>query len=486
MLAATGATLAAIHSSPGQVANTVAQPPPLSPTEQTLKDIKNPLPWLNWGGDLRLRNEYFNNAQTLNYNSPINEQDYFRFRARLWTSITPVDGLSLNARVAAEPREWMKPSSSGTYLNQSGMEWRYGIVDNLNVQWKKPLDLPATLTVGRQDIILGDGWLVADGTPSDGSWTYFLDSAKLSWDFKEQKTTVDMIGIVQYARPDAWLPTIGTSTHAGSPNAYSLTDQNEKGAILNIANSSIEEANMGAYFIYKHDTPVSNDPKYRNGDAADIFTFGGRLGGLIEEHWKYGLEGAYQFGEKKDPRLTKSAEGPAGATHYHDLEAFGFVSKLSYLVKDKWNTQFSVGYEYLSGDDPNTDSDEMFDVLWGRWPRFSELYNVYSYVNETRVAQTANLHRFAIGSTATPLKNLDVMASYSFLLADQEVPTRNNNSSLFTSAGTFRGQYLQAVLKYKFSQHLAGHLWGEMVFPGDFYTYKHPMTFLRVEINMTL
>ena len=29
------------------------------------------------------------------------------------------------------------------------------------------------LTVGRQDIFLGDGWLVGDGTPEDGSFTYF-------------------------------------------------------------------------------------------------------------------------------------------------------------------------------------------------------------------------------------------------------------------------------------------------------------------------
>ncbi len=36
----------------------------------------------------------------------------------------------------------------------------------------------------------------------------------------------------------------------------------------------------------------------------------------------------------------------------------------------------------------------MFDVLWGRWPRWSEMYNIYSYVQETRVGQTANLYRF--------------------------------------------------------------------------------------------
>ena len=120
-----------------------------------------------------------------------------------------------------------------TYFERSGMQWRYGIIDTLNVQWKKPLDLPATVTVGRQDINLGDNWLFGDGTPEDGSFTSFLDSARVTVDLKDQHTTIDAIGIVQYARPDAWLPTIGPSTtQGGNPNAYLLTDQNEKGAVL--------------------------------------------------------------------------------------------------------------------------------------------------------------------------------------------------------------------------------------------------------------
>ncbi len=64
---------------------------------------------------------------------------------------------------------------------------------------KNPLDLPATVTVGRQDIFLGDGWLVGDGTPNDGSFTFFLDAARLTVDLKDQHTTIDAIGLIQYA-----------------------------------------------------------------------------------------------------------------------------------------------------------------------------------------------------------------------------------------------------------------------------------------------
>jgi hypothetical protein len=525
-----GATLVIAPAQTNQTtAAAPAAPPALSPIEQTLYDIKNPFSWLSWGADLRLRNEYFNNAFALtsDQNFPpggpgtspfaaVHSQDYFRFRGRLWTSITPVDGLSLNARVAAEPRDFMEKSFSDTYFEQSGMQWRYGIIDNLNVQWKQPADLPVTLTVGRQDIFLGDGWLVGDGTPEDGSFTYFLDSARATWELKDLHTTIDAIGIVQYARPDAWLPTIGPSSTVADTQAnpgppyghiepFLLTDSNEKGAILWIANKSLPAANVDAFFIYKHDSAINDFPASLFTDNADIFTVGGCVSGVLADHWKYSAEGAYQCGRKQELEL--NGPGPNGdnpllapsaqTAGFRDLSAFGVNSKLSYLFKDGWNDQLSLSFEFLSGDNPNTKTDEMFDSLWGRWPQWSEMYNIYSYIQESRVGQTANLYRVGPTWNVTPVKDLNFSASYYALFADQSVPTRDIDDSYqipaglrsqgpFSTTGDFRGHYLQAVLKYKFSRHVSGHLWGEVLFPGDYYTSRETITFLRAELLFTL
>jgi hypothetical protein len=463
---------------------------PLSPIEQTIQDIKNPFSWLTWGGDFRVRNEYFNNALSLGSGpssepfAGVHSQDYFRYRGRLWTSLEPTEDLSFNVRLAAEPREFMEPSTMDTYFEKSGMQWRYGIIDNLNVKWKQPLDQPVTLTVGRQDIFLGDGWLVGDGTPEDGSFTTFLDAARATWELKDLHTTIDAIGLVQYARPDAWLPTLGPSTtQGGNPNAYLLTDQNEKGAILWIANKSLPAANVDAYFIYKHDSALNDAPASIFSDNADIYTFGGRVSGLVQEHWNYSAEGAYQFGRKQyqyNPPVP-----PPLDEDFHSLSAFGVNSKVSYLFKDELNDQLSLSYEFLSGDDPGTKTDEMFDVLWGRWPSWSEMYNIYSYVNETRVGQTANLHRIGPTWSLTPIKDMQFSASYYALFADQAVPTQATLPNAFTDSGTFRGHYLQAVLKYKFSKHMTGHLWSELLFPGDYYVSHQTMTFLRAEMMFT-
>jgi hypothetical protein len=450
----------------------------LSPTERWIKNVKDPAPWVSWGADLRLRNEYYDNAE-VRYSvsgNPLKEQDYFRFRARLWASVKPIEDLSLNVRLATEPREWMRPASYSPFKGHPGLDMTEGMFDNANIQWKNPFGLPAKLTVGRQDLLLGDGWLFGDGTPYDGSWTYYLDAARLTYELAAQKTTIDAIGIVQYARDDAWMPTVNNQDRYGS-------EQDEKGAVLWVANKSVPLANLDGYFVYKHDTRNGpRNPYDRWGDNADIYTLGGRLSGVVKEHWKYSLEGAYQFGQKQDAHVQPVSSA------YRDLRAFGLNSKLSYLFKDPLNNQLSLCYEYLSGDNAKTPGrDEMFDVLWGRWPRWSELYNIYSYVYETRVGQTANLHRVGPGWSLSPTRKMDLTFNYNALFADQSDPSRRDvlAPNSFTRTGNFRGHFLQAVLKYRFSPHMTGHLWAEFIFPGDFYVDKAPMTFLRAELMFT-
>ncbi|MCU0785601.1 MAG: hypothetical protein MUF81_16470, partial [Verrucomicrobia bacterium] len=127
------------------------------------------------------------------------------------------------------------------------MEWRYGIFDNLNVKWNNIGEQPLALTVGRQDIMLGDfydWWLVSDGTPNDGSWTFFLDSARLNFEAKEIKTKFDLIYICQTAHPDEWMPTLGETHYSDPPKYlgtdYNLTEQNEQGAVVYVSNKSVK------------------------------------------------------------------------------------------------------------------------------------------------------------------------------------------------------------------------------------------------------
>lgn len=433
---------------------------------------KHPVNWLTWGADLRVRNEYFDNIVSLSADDSLHEQDVIRYRGRIWASVTGGAGLSLNTRLSAEPRGWMRPAFVSAYRGQSGMEWRYGIFDVLNAKWTNALNLPLTITAGRQDLAFGDywnWWLVADGTPGDGSWSFFLDGIRMTYDLADAKTKLDLIYIYQNALPDEWIPTVGRS---GS--AY-LTEQNEQGVIFYASNKTLKNTQLDGYFIYKRD-----DQELAPGDNANIYTLGGRITGTPWEHWQYSLEGAYQFGDKQDPALKTAA----GAGIWRDLDAFGVNTRLSYLFKDPRNNQLHLFYEYLSGDDPDTHNDEMFDILWGRWPRFSEAY-IYSYINENggRVAQLNNIQRLGCGWSFTPTKTTTFSAHYNAWFAPEEA-ARARVATLF-GTGDFRGHYLQTILKKQFNKHAAAHLWGEFIWPGNYYAEQSFMNFLRAEVLLT-
>lgn len=474
ILAAAGLGLAALQSF-GQA----PAAPAAGSFEALANDLKNPASWLNWGADFRVRNEYYNNIVTLDSNALRHEQDVIRYRARLWTTIKPVAGLSFNARLAAEPRQWLNPSFVGSFAGRKGLEWRYALLDNLNVKWEKMFELPMTLTVGRQDIMIGDPldwWLVLDATPNDGSFTNYLDAARLSYEAQDIQTQFDLIYIHHNAIAKDLVPTIGSSKN------YPLTDQNERGLILYASNKSIEKTQLDGYFIYKHDLretfPVLGRP-YTRGDEAEIYTVGSKLTGSAGENWKYSVEAAYQFGHKDD-RIS-------GIFAQRDISAFGTKGKLTFDLKDGMKNQFALEGEYLSGDAPSsTDKDEMFDLLWGRWPRWSELY-IYSYVNEAggRIAQINNILHFGPTWSCVPFEGNTFSLGYQGLWAPEDVPTRALTPGLYSNKGNFRGHFVKAVMKHKFNKWLQGHLWAEFVWQDDYYRNRDLLSFIRAEIMVT-
>jgi len=74
-----------------QTATTTTAAPAAPPCtfDEYVQQVKNPVDWFSWGGDIRVRNEYFNNALSLGSGptsgpfGPVHEQDYFRFRGRI-------------------------------------------------------------------------------------------------------------------------------------------------------------------------------------------------------------------------------------------------------------------------------------------------------------------------------------------------------------------------------------------------------------------
>jgi hypothetical protein len=469
------ATLTMAYGQNSATTSPAGMNPSPAPATQLLPEPSASAPWLTWGGDLRVRNEYFDNALTLNGTAPLHEQDLFRIRARLWSTATIAPDFTFNVRLAAEPRIWVEPAFAKQHPG-TGTEDRYGILDNFNLKWAHAFGLPLTITAGRQDVQFGDPlnwWLVADGTPADGSWSFFLDSVRATLDAQGIKTKFDLVCIDQHARPDTWLPILGRE------GTYSLTEQNERGLILYASNKSLPNTQADGYFIYKRDEAV-----FAYSDSGDIYTLGGKLSGTPAPHWRYSAEGAWQWGWKQDSSVRTPVN--LGAVR-RDIQAYGWNAKLSYLCEDPMDNQVSLVGEYLSGDDPNTTGkDEMFDVLWGRWPRFSELY-IYSYPMETagKIAQLNNLLRVGPSWSFVPAKGTTVSLTYNAWFAPESVPTRTLNPALFSRDGHFRGNFVQLWVKRQFSKHLSGQVWAEVLREGNYYARRDLLSYLRAEMLVT-
>lgn len=431
----------------------------------------DPVPAWSGGADLRLREVGINNANALQEANPSAERHFERYRLRAWGQYQPDPGLAVNGRLMWEGRHYHEPDTAA-----AGFETWYGgalMFDNLYLLADKPGGLPVKLKLGRQDIVLGNGWLMLDGTPLDGSRTIYLDALRATW--VNGVNTLDTILIRQNPRTSLTL----------NGEDEDQTEQNEKGLVLYLRHKYSADTDLDAYYFRKNNSYASGTVsggarRANNGftipvavDASDIGhvnALGGRVETRYSPTWKLRAEAAAEWGRRN------------GA----DMRGFGFNGRATRSLGGAWNNRVNLGYEYLSGNDPNTPRNEAFDPLWGRWPQWSELYGPYSYGAETRTGETTNLHRFNVGWVAQVHPKAELSLDYHALFADENTRSCAPGTG-FSCGDKFRGHLLAAWLRVKYDKHLSGHLLAEYFQPGDYYVAPKGDNayFLRAELNLT-
>ncbi len=456
-------------------ATSAPAPAPADPFEDFVKKTKNPVPWFKWGADLRLRDEYWHNEFGLSNREAAHDQHYQRYRGRWWSSIMPVKDVELFTRITWEGWNMCWPKNIGNAndpadpIHRGWLDERDEVlIDNLYLKLTNFLGLPLTIIGGRQDIMIGDGWWTGDGTPLDGSRTFYFDAIRAIYDIKEIKTTIDLTYLQNDAQGKAWIPKINDGEVPPL-----LEEQDEQGVIVYVTNKSIAKTEISPYFVYKH----GEHEQFLNrwtGYNADIYMFGTRVAHEFTDHWKVRLDLAGQFGNRN-----------IGGVKNQSICALGSNNRLSYFVNDAWKQEYFFEYEYLSGDDPDTRGTyEGFDTLWGRYPRWTE--QGFLWTRESRNFDFTNLHRVGPGWSGKPLKNLELGLKYFFLFADQSPPGNLVTPAMFASGG-FRGQMLIPYAKYTINDHMFIRAMPEFFFPGDFYARANndPAMFWRFEINLT-
>lgn len=428
---------------------------------------------VDWGADLRLRQIFIGNVG-LNSDSPIADRSFERLRLRLWGNYKPNDQFGLNTRLIWEGRHYVQPDKD-TYPLPGFQDWYSGgiLFDRLNVDLKPIATLPLTFRLGRQDLIFGNGWLILDGTPLDGSRTIYFDAARATYELASLDTTVDLIYIDQNADT-------GRFPQPLNGEVEDQTEQYETGTVLYLRNKSLLTKGMvDGYFIYKHNR-ANNTPgniRTNNGapfpspsDTGDIYGLGARVDTPLTDKWSLRAETIYEWGTRNNA----------------DLSAFGFNGRVGYLLGGALAQALHLEYEYLSGDDPNNSTSQMFDPLWGRWPQWSELM-IYQWPLESRVGEATNLQRLNLGWGAKPHETTTVTVNYHALWANENSTRTAAQLANITDDGRFRGHLFTGWIKTKLNKHVSGHLVAEYLMPGDYYakSRRDDSYFVRAEINLT-
>ena len=406
------------------------------------------VPWLEMGADLRLRSIY-DQGRTLQRRASGHDRFWHRWRGRVWAKVTPLENLEFNIRVVAEPRYYCRPDNLERQLIR-----HEALFDRLNVKVKNVFGLPVTATVGRQDMKLGNGWLVNEGTPRDGSRTIHFDAVRLTAELKDIKTTADVIFIDNHANSSAWI-------HPFNDRGLDLSEQDEQGAIFYVSNEALGDTKIDGYFIYKRDhnrTP--------SGVEGESYTFGALVERRFNESWECSTEFAPQFGHKNGKPLC----------------AFGTINKVTYSFRDPMANALSLTYEYVSG---ARDRDQNFDHLWARNARWSDLYNGGIDGIDGRSDDSSNLHRLALGWGCEPTKTTELQANYHLLFADDSTSAAGTNG--LSRHGHFRGQLFTAQAKHTVNEHFSHRVNAELFCPGNFYNSDRndPALWVRYEILLS-
>jgi hypothetical protein len=374
----------------------------------------------------RFRVESWDNAVNLDETSD-EGFGYTRNKTTLGLKWRALEGLEISGKVTNEFRVYFMPKDRP-------FNWHEVFFDNLAVHWRLPVRIPLTVTAGRQDIFLGEGFVLADGTPLDGSRSFYFNALRVDYDPSPGHKLLAFYHVMN--ETDTFLPVLNDRKQA-------LVEQPEKALALYYA-GALSKVKLDAYGIWK-----KTERSGEENPGSSFTTMGARLQIPVVSPLNLTLEGACQSG----------SFGDAGR------RAFGGISHLDFTPP--WEIPFLktlvFGGIFLSGDDPGTERLEAWDPLFSRWPKWSDGY-LLTFTRESRPAYWSNLSAL-YGSILLDLGGrADAVLNFYRLGANEPRP------GVFPGGpGLSRGFLMVHRLNFVVSAHLTGYLLWENFQPGDFY-----------------
>jgi hypothetical protein len=412
----------------------------------------------NWGAEFRLRQDYLESIMDLRTQGRP-DWDFFRLRSSLWGKVDLNEDMGAYLKLTNEAKYYMgsyKPfETSDSTSDSNRFDADELVIDNLYFDYKNIVGLPIDIRIGRQNFLgaYGEGFLILDGTPGDGSRTAYFNAVKTTWRINNSNS-VDLLYISD-PKTDQYLPSLYTaqsrSLSAYDDNKRILNASNEQAVVVYGKSKISDNLLLEPYYVYKEENPVGINPKL------NLNTLGARAVVTVGE-WKMRGEFAHQFGEYEN--------------HRDRIGNGGYVFLGQKYEKVTWKPEWELGYVYLSGDDPNTPQHEGWDPLFSRAPMWNEVY-AYLFLPETIKDSGAipgywtNLHLYIAGVKLALASTTNLAISYQYLRSDQV--TSGLNAAMFSNNSKERGQLATVILNHSFTKQIDCLLQVEYFVPSKFY-----------------
>ena len=402
----------------------IADPPAAALDRKPSEYLNERLPqWVQFSGEFRLRWE---ESGTSGFNNP--EDSYLLGRTRFNLAIQPLPWLKFFGQ-SQDARAFFSnvPHPGSPYQDTWDIRQAY-------VQIGDAKNGPVALTVGRQEINLGDERLVGSSNWTNTARTF--DAARLSLHHAGYRLEAFAASVVDQHDQELNHHTKGNNLHG----LYGGLD------------SLLPGATIEPYFLWRL-APLSLSGATEHGGRGKLNekTAGVRWTGKLPAGFDYNVEMAKQFG-------SFGLDGiDAWAGHWVAGKKFASV---------KWQPRWFLGYNYASGDaNPADGTRGTFDQLY---PTAHGKYGLTDQVG------WRNIHDPHIGLDLKPARKLTITGVFhDYWLASARDGLYNSSSTLVArsadgSAGRHVGEEIEVYGLYSVSKAISFGAGYGRLFTGEF------------------
>ncbi len=379
----------------------------------------------SFGGDVRFR-AFYREFERDFFEDQKGSQDLYQIRARVWGTLGLLeDMVKLHGQIRGP--YWFGDEDYADYLNDSRLK-----VDLLYVQLCRIFDWPFEITLGKQELLYGEGFLT-------GNRDVFRDNIN---DEPENFTAVKVRYLRDQLTVDAFYSRI-EEAHGGESN---LGRNDFAGLVARY--EFTPEKTVEPYLFFDDDATrkLHNHP---NRDR--VWVAGCRVTTPAFENLYLKAEGCYQWGEFNNVFLPDDEAD----FRYRDYKAWGGYAGAEYRFPVEYNPSLAFTVIGVSGEEyPDSGDYNSFHPLF-RSENFGELHTKYTEDNKIIYRTTFKCE---------PTEKLDVLLEwFDYRAIDSTTGTGRPGE------GKHDGDEIDLRFNYELNDHVSFSLFAGWFKPGDYW-----------------